>query len=116
MMGTLATGSVAMLVLLGAAHFLADFPLQGDFLAQAKNRHTKAGEIFWSYALPGHALIHGAFVMVITGSVWLCIAETIAHGVTDWLKCEEKISARTDQAVHLACKVAWWAVAIWSAP
>lgn len=103
---------IQMLIALGAAHFLFDFPLQGDFMAQAKNRHTKAGAIFWPFALPGHALIHGAAVMFITGSVWLCVLEAAIHGATDWLKCEEKIGARTDQAIHLLCKLVWWSVAI----
>jgi hypothetical protein len=33
--------------LLAAAHALADFPLQGDFLANSKNHTTDLGKIWW---------------------------------------------------------------------
>lgn len=102
-----------MLFLLVVGHALADFPLQGDFLAQAKNRHTQLGQLYWTHALPAHALIHGGFVAVITGQVWLGVAEAVIHGVTDWLKCEKKISLNTDQAIHLLCKLAWATLAFY---
>lgn len=104
-----------MLFLLIVGHALADYPLQGDFLAQAKNRNTPVGKLFWMHALPAHSVIHGGFVTVITGSLWLGIAETVIHGVTDWLKCENRISLNTDQIVHLACKVLWVAIVFWAA-
>jgi hypothetical protein len=96
-----------MLFLLVVGHALADYPLQGDFLANGKNRNTAIGAIFWPHALFAHSVIHGGFVAIITGSVFLGILETAIHAVTDWLKCENKISLRTDQAIHFACKVAW---------
>ncbi|WP_407305899.1 DUF3307 domain-containing protein [Acinetobacter sp.] len=89
------------------AHALADYPLQGSFLSEAKNRNTPIGKQFWMHALPAHAIIHGGFVMFLTSSLWLGLADAIIHGVTDWLKCEGKISLHTDQAIHLACKLAW---------
>jgi hypothetical protein len=100
-----------MLFFLIVGHALADYPLQGDFLAQAKNRNTPVGKIFWPHALGAHAMIHAGFVTLITGSVLLGIAEAVVHAVTDWLKCENKISLNTDQAVHIACKVIWAALA-----
>lgn len=96
-----------LLFLLVAAHALADYPLQGDFLAQAKNRNTALGKLFWPHALFAHSMIHGGFVLLLTGSIWLALAEVLIHAVTDWLKCENRISLNVDQAVHIACKVAW---------
>ena len=93
------------------AHALADYPLQGEFLSQAKNRNTPIGKMFWLHALPAHAIIHGGFVLMLTGSVWLGIAETVIHGFTDWLKCENKISLHVDQAIHLICKLVWAIIA-----
>lgn len=103
-----------VLFLLLAGHALADYPLQGDFLANGKNRNTELGKIFWPYALPSHALIHGGCVLLITGSLWLAIAESVIHGITDWLKCEKKISLFTDQMVHVICKVLWAFIWLWS--
>lgn len=88
-------------------HALADYPLQGDFLAQAKNRNTPIGKVFWPHALSAHAMIHAGFVAVITGSPLLGLAEAVVHAFTDWLKCEGKITLNVDQAIHVACKVLW---------
>lgn len=106
----------AMLFLLIVGHALADYPLQGDFLAQAKNRNTPVGKLFWMHALPAHSVIHGGFVAVITGQVWLGVAETVIHAVTDWMKCEGRISLNVDQAIHIACKVAWASIAFYAIP
>lgn len=96
-----------LLFLLLAAHALADYPLQGDFLAQAKNRNTPIGKIFWPHALFAHSMIHGGFVLLLTGLLPLAIGEVIIHGVTDALKCDGKISLNADQFVHVFCKVCW---------
>lgn len=99
-----------ILFLLLAGHALADYPLQGDFLAQAKNRNTEIGRGFWLHALFAHSVIHGGFVLVITESVLLASLETIIHAAADWLKCEKKISLNTDQSLHIVCKVIWAAL------
>lgn len=93
--------------LLVAGHYLADFPLQGDFLAKAKNRHTEIGKTMWPHALFGHSMIHAFFVLAITGSVALAVAELVLHAATDFLKCEETINEHQDQFVHLLCKLIW---------
>ena len=89
------------------AHALADYPLQGDFLAKAKNRTAPIPGVPWYQALGAHAVIHGAAVAVITRSPALGLAETAIHAVTDDLKCRGKLSFNQDQAIHLACKVLW---------
>jgi hypothetical protein len=88
-------------------HSLADYPLQGDFLANGKNRHTPIGKMFWPHAIFAHSMIHGGFVAIITGSVWLGVAEAVVHGITDLLKCDNWIGLRTDQAIHVVCKIVW---------
>lgn len=105
-----------MLFLLCVGHSLADYPLQGDFLAQGKNRNTVIGKLFWPYCLSSHATIHAGFVFVVTGNLWLAMAEFIIHAATDWLKCENKISMFTDQMVHYACKILWASLVIWVLP
>ena len=104
------------LFLLCFGHSLADYPLQGQFLSDGKNRHTAIGKLFWPYYLSSHATIHAGFVFIITGSLYLALAEFVVHGTTDWMKCEGKIGMRIDQIVHYGCKIAWAAVAIWVLP
>lgn len=96
---------IEIFFMLIAGHYLADFALQSDFLAQAKNRNTQVGKVFWPHALMAHSSIHGLVVGLITGSLLLAVAETVTHWLIDFYKCEEKISLRLDQALHIACKV-----------
>lgn len=101
-----------VLFFLIVGHALADYPLQGEFLSQAKNRNTQIGKMFWPHALASHSFIHGGFVAAITGSVSLGVAEAVVHGITDWLKCESKISLNVDQGIHIFCKVVWALIAL----
>lgn len=93
-----------------AAHALADYPLQGDFLSKAKNRTASIPGVPWQQALGAHVVIHGAAVALITGIWWLFFAEAVIHWLTDDAKCRGKISFNQDQATHLACKAAWFAI------
>lgn len=88
-------------------HALADYPLQGDFLARAKNRSMPIPGVPWFQALGAHALIHGGMVWAITGCAWLGLAEAAAHAFIDDSKCTGKIGFNADQALHVACKVLW---------
>lgn len=98
---------VEMLGLLLAAHALADYPLQGDFLAKAKNRANPIPGVPWFHGLLSHAAIHGGFVGIITGSLTLGLAEFVVHCLIDDAKCMGRISYNQDQALHVACKVLW---------
>lgn len=104
---------VFLLFWLIVAHALCDYPLQGDFLAQGKNRNTAVGKLFWPHCLFAHCVIHAGAIALITGSIWLGLAEGVIHALTDWLKCENRISFNTDQFIHLGCKVLWAVIAIW---
>lgn len=88
-------------------HALADYPLQGDFLAKAKNHTAPVGGVPFYHALGAHSAIHAGFVGAITGSVWLGLAEFILHCATDYAKRAGRINYNTDQAIHIGCKLVW---------
>lgn len=91
------------LLLLGA-HWLCDYPLQGHFLSDAKIHGPLR-----IYHMVAHAGIHGAAVALITGNIWLGIAEWIAHTLIDQAKVDGRTSFAMDQTLHLLCKVLWLA-------
>lgn len=101
-----------MAIALIAGHALADYPLQGDFLARAKNRTAPIPGFPWQQALGAHAVIHGAFVAFITGIWWLFFAEALIHWITDDAKCRGKLTLNQDQAIHIVCKLVWFAIAV----
>jgi len=95
-------------------HAAADFWAQSDTMAKGKNRHRKTEpppgakyQPTWMYWLLAHALIHGGAVWMATGSVGAAISETLAHAAIDFGKCENWYGIHTDQALHIACKLAW---------
>jgi hypothetical protein len=96
-----------MLFWLLAAHAVCDYPLQGDFLARAKNHTAPIPGVPFYQALGAHAFIHGGAVALITGSLWLGLAETILHAAIDYAKCDGRTSLNQDQALHVACKCLW---------
>ena len=105
--------ALTLFVLLMVGHLLADYPLQGDFLSTAKNRHFPLAGVPWYQALGAHAGIHGAFVGLATGSLLLGVFEAIAHALIDDAKCAGKISFNQDQALHVLCKLVWVVVVVW---
>jgi len=105
-----------MLIFLLAAHALCDYPLQGDFLAKAKNRSAPIPGVPWQQAMAAHAMIHAGVVALITGIWWLAVAEFTIHWLTDDAKCRGRLTFNQDQAVHVICKLAWWGVACWLTP
>ena len=104
---------IMLAVGLVAAHALADYPLQGDFLSRAKNRSAPIAGVPWWQALGAHSIIHGAAVAFLTGIAWLGLAEAVIHWITDDAKCRGRLTFNQDQAIHLACKGAWLAIAIY---
>ena len=93
---------VTTFLLLLAAHWLADYPLQGDFLAKAK----QSGPLR-IYHLIAHAGIHAGAVTIVTGSVVLGIFEWVAHTIIDELKIRGKTTFAIDQALHVICKIVY---------
>lgn len=105
-------GPELLLIALVAGHALCDYPLQGDFLARAKNRTAPIPGVPWWQALTAHASIHAGFVAIVTGIWWLGAAEFLVHWLTDDAKCRGKIGFNADQAIHIACKLLWFAIAV----
>lgn len=96
--------------LLVAAHAVADYPLQGEFLARAKNRLAPVAGVPFYQALGAHAAIHGGMVGIITGSLTLGLAEAVIHAFIDDAKCAKRLTYNQDQACHIACKGLWCAL------
>ena len=112
-------GYFILLFALAIGHALADYPLQGPFLAEAKNRHAKPMPLpgnttsptgLWIHALTAHSLIQGGAVWLITGSVTLALVEVGLHWLIDFSKCEGWFGYNTDQFLHFLCKVVYAAV------
>ena len=90
-----------------AMHFLCDYPLQGDFLARAKNHNAPLPGAPWYQALIAHAFIQGAGVALVTGSITLGLCEITAHAVIDYSKSDGWFGFDMDQCLHLGCKLVW---------
>lgn len=108
---------IEMLFWLLVAHSLADYPLQGEYLAAAKRRNSGHATPWW-IALTAHSLIHAGFVAFFTSSILLGMCEFFAHWYIDYSKCEgwwpmRKADDRAftiDQGLHVGCKLAWAAL------
>lgn len=85
-------------------HFIADYPLQGDFLAKAKNHLAPIPLVPFYQALIAHAAIHAGVVWYITGSGLLAMCEFLLHSLIDYLKCDGKLTFNEDQLAHVICK------------
>jgi hypothetical protein len=105
-----------LFALLVVGHAVADYPLQGEFLAKAKNRFARVPGVPWYQALGAHAAIHGGMVGCITGSLLLGVLEFVSHLVIDDLKCGKRIGYNADQALHVLCKLVWVALLAWTGP
>jgi hypothetical protein len=101
---------LSLFCLLIAGHCLADFPLQTEAIALEKSRHSKSQlqkQVHWAYWLASHSIIHGALVGLITGNVYLGIAEAVLHAAIDFGKCEKLYGIHMDQGLHVLCKALW---------
>lgn len=102
-----------MLFWMLVGHALADYPLQGEFLAANKSRRSplNATTVVWPHALTAHSLIHAGAVVLVTGSLLCGVLEFVAHWVIDAAKCEGWTTLHSDQALHVVCKLLWmWVV------
>jgi hypothetical protein len=98
---------IEILVALIFAHYILDYPLQGEFLSRAKNRHNPVEHVPWYQAMTAHTAMHGIAVGFITG-VWLfAILEMAIHWWADDRKCQGELTFNQDQTIHIICKVAW---------
>ena len=114
---------MTLLFWLLVGHAVADYPLQSDFIAKAKNRHNPMGfipagqtpQVHWPFVLCAHAATHAGAVALVTGSVFLGVLEFVAHTIIDFAKCENWTSIYSDQALHVGCKLLWIWLIWWGA-
>lgn len=99
---------VAFFLVVG--HAVCDYPLQGDFMARAKNHRTPVPGFDWLAVLVFHAVIHAGAVLLVTGSLDLALAELCFHAAIDFGKCSGRFGFRVDQGLHLLCKALYVAV------
>lgn len=92
-------------------HLLADYPLQGDFMAKAKNRMAAFPGVPWQTVLLSHAAIHAGVVWLLTGSAVCAAIELVLHAWIDDAKCRSKLTFNADQLLHVLCK-AGYAIAL----
>jgi hypothetical protein len=102
-------------------HSLADYPLQGEFLALAKRRGGMRS-VPWQTALAAHSTIHAGAVALVTGSVILGLFEFAFHSLIDFAKCEgmfgedQAHAFSVDQGLHVVCKLMWVAAVFLKSP
>lgn len=108
-----------LFIALSVGHAIADFPLQGEFLATCKNRHTlkalndpERPTSIWIICMLAHCLIHAGTVWLITGSFVFGVIELVVHFIIDVVKCEGYTGFNTDQTLHLLCKLVYAALAL----
>lgn len=92
-------------------HFVGDFGLQSDRMAQEKCR-GKDHTLPWQWWLTAHAAIHGFLVALITGVAWLGLSEWLLHLLIDYGKCRHRYGLGVDQVLHIGCKALWVALMI----
>jgi hypothetical protein len=102
-----------ILFFLLVGHSLADFPLQGDYMAKAKDPTGTLGQGgVWRWVLFSHAMIHGGSVAFFTHSIILGALEAISHAIIDYTKCHKRLTFNQDQWLHILLKVIWaWCAA-----
>ena len=132
--------ALELLALLVLGHYLADYPLQNEFMARGKSRTNPIRGAPWYQILTAHAVLHGGMVALavvlaaLSGNpslfevaLPLAACETLVHWAIDDEKCRGKklrgtcckeaderpfLSAfNRDQAGHLLCKIAWTVIA-----
>jgi len=122
---TLLTEFLILFFCMLVGHVLADFPLQGEYIARGKNGSQPLPATPWWYVLSVHAFLHAAFVFAavqvawmlrvevsLTPIWWLAALEFAHHWVVDNAKCHGRIGYLTDQGLHIAFKAIWVAVAV----
>lgn len=100
-------GPAGLLFAFLIVHALADFPLQGEYLAREKVRGAADCKQSWIIALTAHALIHSGGVWWVSGSMILGCVEVVLHWGIDFGKGEGKFGLVTDQLLHVACKLGY---------
>lgn len=85
-------------------HFLADFPLQQEYLSRTKD-HTKNDFEIWFISMFAHCMIHAGVVFVLTGSIKMAGFMLVSHFFIDYSKCDGALGKGNrgyamDQTLH----------------
>lgn len=107
MISLIQQGPFALFAALMVVHALADFPLQGSYIAKQKARRHADNNSVWIVALTAHCIIHAGGVWLVSGSLALGCVEFVLHALIDLGKGEEKFGLVADQLMHVACKLAY---------
>jgi len=100
-------GPLSLFAAFVVIHALADFPLQGEYLARQKFRRRADSRSDWIIALSAHCVIHAGGVWLVSGSLAIGAVELMLHGLIDLGKGEEKFGTATDQLLHVGCKLGY---------
>jgi len=115
MTGLLAgAGFLEILFWLLVGHAACDFAFQTDWMARSKDPWHGGSSERWPHALFAHCMLQGGAVAMVTGSVALAAAEVVIHFAVDMVKCRGLVGMHADQALHVACKLAWAAAFCWA--
>ena len=106
------SGPFALFFAFAIAHALADYPLQGEYLARMKCRDQANNPSEWFIALGAHSLVQAGGVWIVSGSAILGLTELCLHWLIDFGKGEGKFGYVTDQVLHLACKLGYVVVLV----
>jgi hypothetical protein len=103
-----------LFIALMIGHALADFPLQGEYLASCKNRRwllklndPNRPSSHWWICMSMHCFIQAGMVWIITQSFVLGMIEWLLHFCIDCIKCNRSTSLFADQLAHSLCKVGY---------
>ena len=107
---------LSILILLISSHFICDYVFQTDAIATGKNRNIDTAKfgVDWRYWMTTHAITHGVGVGLVTGSVTIGVLEAVSHWIIDFGKCESWYGLHIDQILHVACKLIWVAMFIYT--
>lgn len=104
---------IEAVIALGFGHAIADLALQTEWIGKYKHYRTEFiypdGKAYtiWPWVLLGHSMVNGAVVWIITGNIWLGVAETVCHLFIDFCSTMGVWRLTTDQLLHGLCKVGW---------
>lgn len=104
--------AIILFAILLLCHFLADFPLQGEYVA--KNKSPLSGTPEWRYILFSHGFIHGGLTLIVllyfgvVPMIALVVSgiEVALHCWIDARKCRLNLTYLEDQALHILTKAA----------
>lgn len=88
---------------------ITDVALQTEWMADNKRfiHPVTIHEIPWYYAMGSHAMINGAGVWLVTGNVWLGVAESVSHFGIDYMKCQNITGPHLDFIFHVVCRIGY---------